>query len=53
MPWINTAISKLKNDQDLIYYNGSSLFNNVVDLDNIYKFITYYINLKEKELVKF
>ena len=48
MPWINTAIFKLKNDQDLIYYNGSSLFNNIVDLDNIYKFITYYMNLKEK-----
>ena len=48
MPWINTAILKLKSNQDLIYYNGSSLFNNVIDLDNIYKFITYYINLKRK-----
>ena len=49
MPWINTAILKLKNNQDLTYYNGSSLFNNIVDLENILKFIMFYINFKDKQ----
>ena len=49
MPWINNAIDKIINNQDLYYYNSSSLFNNVIDVNGIFKFLNFYISLEQKD----
>ena len=49
-PWISTVIHKLKNNENVELYNPNSLFNNIIDVDNICNLVenTYKLKLDFK-----
>ena len=42
-PWLNSVISKLKNDQDVTINNKDVFFNNIIDTIEIFNFIQYIL----------
>jgi len=42
-PWLNSIISKLKNDQDVTINNKDVFFNNIIDTIEIFRFIQYLL----------
>ena len=45
-PWLNNIINKLKKNQIVNIYNSETLFNNIVDTYEIFKFVNYLIKKK-------
>ena len=45
-PWLNNIIYKLKNNKNVSIYNSESLFNNVIDTIEIYRFINFMMKKK-------
>jgi len=48
-PWINNVIYKLINNKKIDIYNPNSLFNNVIDTLEIFKFIDFIFKKKIKK----
>ena len=42
-PWLNNVFNKMKKDQDILVHNTKGKFNNVIDTDEIVKFIKFLI----------
>ena len=42
-PWLNSIIQKIKNNKDIVIYDGDRKFNNLISTLQIYKFIDYLI----------
>ena len=47
-PWLNLVLNKMKKNQNIVAYNLKSKFNNVVDTDEIAKFIKFIIQRRIK-----
>ena len=45
-PWLNNIINKLKKNKIVNIYNSETLFNNIVDTYEIFKFVNYLIKKK-------
>jgi nucleoside-diphosphate-sugar epimerase len=43
-PWVGKVLDRLRAGQKVDYYNGNSLFNNVIDFRNICKFVSHIIS---------
>ena len=54
-PWLNLVLNKIKKNQRIDIYNLRSKFNNVVDTDEIAKFIKFLIkkNIKIRDAFNF
>ena len=54
-PWLNLVLNKIKKNQRIDIYNLRSKFNNVVDTDEIAKFIKFLIkkNIKIRDVFNF
>ena len=49
-PWINSVIYKLRYNKKIDIYNPNSLFNNVIDTIEIFKFIDFISKKKSHKI---